>query len=106
MSRAALLHPAARLSAFYAATFLVAGIQVPFWQIWLASRGLTDGEIGVVLGVAIWARVVVTPVISALADRLGTRRALMGALAGLALTAYAALWPVADFWVLAALNFV
>ncbi len=34
-----------RLSAFYAATFLVTGIQLPFWPIWLASRGLTAREI-------------------------------------------------------------
>jgi len=31
MTKAALLRPATRLSAFYAAIFLVAGIQLPFW---------------------------------------------------------------------------
>ena len=67
MSRAALSHPAARLSAFYAAIFLVAGIQLPFWPIWLAARGLTAREIGIVLAAAIWAKVLATPAIGAIA---------------------------------------
>ena len=29
----------ARLGAFYAASFLVVGIQTPFWPVWLAGRG-------------------------------------------------------------------
>lgn len=52
MSRAAVLRPAARLSAFYAAIFLVAGIQLPFWPVWLAARGLTAREIGIALAAA------------------------------------------------------
>ena len=74
MSRAALLRPAMRLSAFYAATFLVAGIQLPFWPVWLASRGLTAREIGILFAAAIWAKVLATPAIGAIADRSGARR--------------------------------
>jgi MFS transporter, PPP family, 3-phenylpropionic acid transporter len=33
-----------RLSLFYAAYFLVIGIQLPFWPLWLESRGLTQGR--------------------------------------------------------------
>ena len=106
MSRAALSHPAARLSAFYAAIFLVAGIQLPFWPIWLAARGLTAREIGIVLAAAIWAKVLATPVIGAIADRSGTRRAVMAALAATALASYAALSSAASFWVLISLNLV
>jgi PPP family 3-phenylpropionic acid transporter len=71
MSRAVVLHPALRLSTFYAATFLVTGIQLPFWPIWLASRGLTAREIGVLLAAAIWVKVISTPAIGALADKTG-----------------------------------
>jgi MFS transporter, PPP family, 3-phenylpropionic acid transporter len=85
MSRVALLCPAARLSAFYAAIFLVAGIQLPFWPLWLAARGLTAREIGAVLAAAIWAKVLATPAIGAIADKSGARRAVMGALAATAL---------------------
>ena len=78
MSIAALLCPAVRLSAFYAAMFLVAGIQLPFWPVWLAARGLSAREIGIVLAAAIWVRVFATPAIGAISDRLGARRAVMG----------------------------
>lgn len=106
MSRAAVLRPAARLSAFYAAMFLVAGIQLPFWPVWLAARGLTAGEIGIVLAAAIWAKVFATPAIGIIADRSGARRAVMAALAATALLSYAGLWPVGSFWTLVLLNLV
>lgn len=106
MSRAVVLHPALSLSAFYAATFLVTGIQLPFWPVWLASRGLTAREIGVLLAGAIWVKVLATPAIGALADKMGGRRMLMGALAAAALAAYAGLLPAGTFWLLILLNLV
>jgi MFS family permease len=69
MSRAAVSCPAARLSAFYAATFLVTGIQLPFWPGWLSSRGFDAREIGILLAAGICAKVVATPAIGAIADR-------------------------------------
>jgi PPP family 3-phenylpropionic acid transporter len=106
MSRAALLRPAARLSAFYATAFLVAGVQLPFWPVWLASRGLSAREIGVALAAALWAKVLVTPAIGAITDRSGARRAVMAALAAAALGGYVGLWSATGFWVLIALNLV
>ena len=95
-----------RLSGFYAASFLVTGIQLPFWPIWLASRGFGAQEIGTLFAAAIWVKVLVTPAIGALADRSGRRRAVMGALAAIAVAGYAALWPEAGFWPLLTLNIV
>jgi MFS transporter, PPP family, 3-phenylpropionic acid transporter len=106
MSGAALLRPAGRLSAFYAATFLVAGVQLPFWPVWLAARGLSAREIGIVLAAAIWAKVLATPAIGAIADRSGARRGVMAALAAVAFVGYAGLSWVTGFWLLAALNLV
>ena len=106
MSRAVVSHPAVRLSAFYAGTFLVTGIQLPFWPVWLASRGLTAREIGVLLAAAIWVKVLATPGIGALADKTGGRRVLMGALAGAALAAYAGLLSAQSLWLLISLNLV
>ena len=101
MSRAAVLHPAARLSAFYAAIFLVAGIQLPFWPVWLSARGLSATEIGVVLAATLWVKVLATPAIGAVADRSGmSRRGIMGVFAATALAGYAGLWPAGPFWVL------
>jgi PPP family 3-phenylpropionic acid transporter len=104
MSRPAPKSPAARLSGFYAAAFLVTGVQLPFWPIWLASRGLDAGEIGALFAAAIWVKVAVTPALGALADRSGRRRAVMAALATAAVGGYAALWPALGTWPLLALN--
>ena len=106
MWRAALSRLTIRLSAFYAATFLVTGIQLPFWPVWLASRGLTAREIGVLLAAAIWVKVLATPVIGAFADKTGGRRIVMGTLSAAALTAYAGLSSVQSLWLLILLNLV
>jgi PPP family 3-phenylpropionic acid transporter len=92
------------LGAFYAASFLVVGIQLPFWPVWLAGRGLDAQDIALLFAAAIWAKVVATPVIGALADRLGRPRAVMVALAGAACLGYAALWRAEGFWPLLWLN--
>jgi len=105
MPRRALLRPAARLSAFYAAAFLVTGVQLPFWPVWLTSRGLDAKEIGIVFASAIWAKVAATPAIGALADHFGRRR-VMSVLAATSLAAYLALWPALGFWLLLSTNLV
>lgn len=95
---------AARLGAFYAASFLVVGIQLPFWPVWLAGRGLDARQIATLFAAAIWAKVAATPALGALADRIGSRRAVMIALALLGCSFYAGLWPVWGFGLLLAFN--
>ena len=94
----------ARLAIFYAASFLVVGIQLPFWPVWLAGRGLGTQEIATVFAAALWAKVAITPAIGALADRLGRRRAVMIVLAAAACLAYGALWHATGFWAVLWLN--
>ena len=106
MSKAVLLPPSARLSAFYATIFFVTGIQLPFWPLWLAGRGLTAREIGLLLAAAIWAKVLATPAIGVIADRLRSHRTVAVALAATALAAFAGLWPVTGFWPFVLLNLV
>ena len=62
---------AARLALFYAAYFAAVGIYLPFWPVWLESRGLGAAEIGYVLAAAFWPRIVTNLLIPALSDRLG-----------------------------------
>jgi len=95
---------AARLRVFYAASFLVVGIQSPFWPVWLAGRGLDARTIALVFAAGIWVKIVATPAVGALADRLGRRRAVMLACAAVSCAAYAALWPVRGFAALLALT--
>ncbi|MBT3358765.1 MAG: 3-phenylpropionate MFS transporter [Rhodospirillales bacterium] len=65
---------ASRLSFFYVAFFAVVGIQMPFWPVWLESRGFGATEIGILLAVGTAGRIVVSPLIANLTDRLGERR--------------------------------
>jgi PPP family 3-phenylpropionic acid transporter len=97
---------AVRLSLFYAASFFLSGIQLPFWPLWLAGRGLGAREIGLLFAAAIWASVIATPAIGALSDRLRGRRGLMSALAAIAFCGYLAMAPAAGFWPLFSLNLV
>src|SRR3954463_4318682 len=86
-----------RMALFYAASFLVVGIQTPFWPVWLAGRGFGPEEIALIFAAAIWAKVVAPPALGALAAGLGTRRTVMLLLAAVSLAAYAGMWPVAGF---------
>ncbi len=87
-----------RIALFYAAIFLVIGVHVPFWPVWLKSRGLGPVEIGLVLSVATWIRALAPPFMAQFADRRGERKRLMVVLAALTWLAYL-LFPLADgFW--------
>jgi PPP family 3-phenylpropionic acid transporter len=100
-----LLPASSRLAAFYAASFLVVGIQLPFWPVWLAGRGLDAREIALVFAASLWAKVAATPVIGAAADRIGRRR-MMIALAAISLAAYLALASAAGFAAILTLNLI
>ena len=95
-----------RMALFYAASFLVVGIQTPFWPVWLADRGFGPQEIALIFAAGIWAKIVATPALGALADRLGRRRAVMLGLAVVSLATYAGMWPVAGFATVLVLNLV
>jgi len=97
MASALPIHVARRLSGFYAASFLVTGVQLPFWPVWLAGRGLDSREIAALFAIAIWVKVVTTPAIGTLADWLGRRRAMMIVLAAVSCLFYARLWDAHGF---------
>lgn len=77
-----------RLSSLYGAWFLVLGVQVPFWPVWLEAGGLDASEIGLVLTVGLLMRVVSSPVFAQLADHYGYRRNLIIILAWASLASY------------------
>lgn len=66
--------PALRISIFYAVFFGMIGIYQPFFQVWMASRGLDPGQIGVVLALTMWLRVAINPAVTRFADWRGERR--------------------------------
>jgi PPP family 3-phenylpropionic acid transporter len=63
-----------RLSLFYAAIFLVAGVSMPWFPVYLQSRGLSPDEIGLLLAVGFWIKPVANPIGSRWADVTGERR--------------------------------
>ena len=73
---------ATRLSLFYIFFFINAGIYMPFWPVWLESRGMGPVEIGLLFAVGRFARVISSPMIAYGADRLGTRRGPLLLLSG------------------------
>jgi PPP family 3-phenylpropionic acid transporter len=69
-----------RLSVFYGAFFVYAGLSLPFMPAWLAAKGLDAREIGIVLAAPMVVRVLVVPLATRLADRYAMlRRALIAA---------------------------
>jgi len=64
-----------RLAAFYAAIFVVFGIQLPFFPVWLKAKGLDAGMIGVVLAAPIIVRVFSITLATRVVDRRDALRA-------------------------------
>ncbi|MDX1541495.1 MAG: MFS transporter [Geminicoccaceae bacterium] len=96
---------ALRLAGFYGTMFGAIGIHLPFWPVWLESaRGMTPGEVGLLLAAMYWPRVVASLVLARLADRSGSRKRLVVALAATGFVT-TALFAMADgFWPLLALS--
>jgi MFS transporter, PPP family, 3-phenylpropionic acid transporter len=98
------MSPAPRLALFYAAVFLLVGIQLPFWPVFLAGRGLGAGEIGFVLAAALWVKVLVNPLAGLIADRSDRRRAVMMVLAAGNFAGFLLFVPTQGLWPLLLVN--
>ncbi len=83
---------------FFAAIFIVVGIQLPFWPVWLAAKGLGPTEIGLLLALSIAVKVFANPLAAHVADRRGERRRPMVILAVAALASFALFGLVDGFW--------
>ncbi len=95
---------APRYAAFYGGFFLTAGILLPFWPLWLEDRGLSAVEIGLILALGPWVRVVSNPLVAQAADRSGRAKAVLILFAGLSVLAFAGFWPAQGFWWIAAIS--
>ncbi len=93
-----------RLSFFYAALFLTIGIMMPFWPVWLKSRGLNAAEIGQILAVAMWLRAFTSPMLAQYADRRGRPDRLAILLGWGALTVNCLFFFTHDFWSILAVS--
>lgn len=94
---------AARLSLMHALNFLGVGFYLPFFPVWLASKGLSDVDIGYVLAIPILVRVFVASSVTGLGDRLRPN-ILLALLNALAVLVYFALAQQTQFLPIAILT--
>lgn len=95
---------AVRLALFYMAFFAVLGIQLPFWQLWLSSRGLGPEEISIVLSLATLLRPMVSPLFARWSDHIGERKRPMIALSVFAAFSFTLFYLTNNFWTIAAVT--
>lgn len=86
-----------RYSAIYGGFFLTAGIMLPFWPLWLESRGLGSLQIGLILALGPWMRVFSNPLIAQVADRSGRPKLILVILSALSLIAFISFLPAESF---------
>jgi PPP family 3-phenylpropionic acid transporter len=96
----------ARFALFSSASNVIIGVQLAFWPLWLAARGLDPTEMGIVAGIGLWARVAAHPLIGVLADLSGDRRRVMLILAVFSLFSSSLYIPAHGFWPLLAIGIV
>mgnify|MGYP002624533047 CR=1 FL=1 len=89
---------AVRLSLFFGALFLVVGLHAPYFPVWLEWRGLTQGQIGIVLAAPLAVRTIFTPAVSLVADQSGDRRKVLQLLAWGALFGLLLFFLTDGFW--------
>ena len=92
----------------HALNFLGVGFYLPFFPVWLGSRGLSDVDIGYVLALPILVRVFVASSVTGLGDRLrpNVLLALLNALAAIVYLALAQQTQLVPIAILTALSAV
>jgi len=89
---------ASRLALFYAAYFVVTGIVLPFWPTWLESRGLGAQQIGVLLALGSWGKLIGNPLFTRVADRIGDIKRPLVLITAAALVSYVLFALAHGFW--------
>jgi len=83
---------------FFGAVFLAFGVIVPYFPVWLNAKGLSPIEISTITAAPLFVRVLVTPAVGMLADRLGNHRLVILALAWSGLVLALVVSSLVGFW--------
>ena len=89
-----------RLALFFGAVFLIYGVHITYFPVWLHWRGLGPEAIGVITALPIFARTLLTPWIAAAADTHNAHRAMIIALSmvcavlAVVVGAFSSFWPL------------
>jgi PPP family 3-phenylpropionic acid transporter len=89
---------APRLALFYGSYFAIIGIILPFWPTWLESRGLSAQQIGLLLALGSWGKLIGNPVFTSLADRIGDLKRPLILITAAALVFYILFAAAHGFW--------
>ncbi len=87
-----------RLILFFVTTFAVIGVHLPFFPVFLSSRGFDAETIGIVLAVPLLVRVFSAPAIAFAADRTGAHRGTLIILCAGATAAFALFGLATGLW--------
>ena len=90
---------ALRFSCAYGALFLMIGVFMPFWPLWLADRGLGAEQIAWLLAIASWVRIATTPALCRAYDRGGWLHHLPIVLVLVTTAGYALFAFAEGFWI-------
>ena len=77
-----------RLATYYASSFMMLGVHLIFWPIWLTERGLSATDIGTVLALGIASKLIANPLVAHFSDQLGQRKILIVLLTSLSFLAF------------------
>jgi len=89
-----------RIALFYSAIFVVLGVSLPYFPLWLEWRGLTPLEIGLVTSVPLFIRIVATPMIGLAADQAGSVRRIVVIAGGIGLLSSVLLMLSTGVWLI------
>jgi PPP family 3-phenylpropionic acid transporter len=87
-----------RLSIFYASLCLFSGVQLPFFPVWLKSKGLGPQEISFIIAATMFLRIAAGPIFAFVADRLDDRRRVVISLAWASLITVCLYLVTSGFW--------
>jgi PPP family 3-phenylpropionic acid transporter len=68
---------APRVAALYAGLFMLGGIQLPYFPLWLKVKGLDAQQIGIVLAAPMVVRLFAIPAAARIAEHTGALRGLI-----------------------------
>jgi len=90
--------PRLRIAVYYSCMFGMVGIYQPFFPVWLADRGLTAAEIGLLLSAGMFVRAGMNPLAARFADTRPERKPLVCWLAFGGIVTAALMLPAYGFW--------
>ncbi|WP_138379816.1 3-phenylpropionate MFS transporter [Luteithermobacter gelatinilyticus] len=87
-----------KLGNVYGGLFLYIGVLLPFWAVWMQSKGLSPSEIGIIMTVPFITKPFIPLLVTQFADRIGSARPLFLINLGLSVIFFVPYLFVDSFW--------